>query len=139
MFQHASELAAMAGRLGRSTDLPGAAAPGAAGPPARPTIRAGLRDRDPAGCRDDGTRSTGTGRRTHRAQDGYKFDHTPDGEIVGVAVDTFSAFNELIRADPPESNAGAHQNHRRNGSWSAGLTRRPLNAFVDGTVITIEQ
>lgn len=130
MFQNASDLAAMAEALSRSTDyrvlrrlVP------------RPTSMPPSGQETKIGILLD-TETTGLDHSTHEIIElgMVKFDYTPDGRIVGVR-DTFSAFNEPSAPIPPEVTAltaitdGIVAGHR--------IDEAAVNAFVEGAVITI--
>jgi DNA polymerase-3 subunit epsilon len=130
MFQNASDLAAMAEALSRSTDyrvlrrlVP------------RPTSMPPSGQETKIGILLD-TETTGLDHSTHEIIElgMVKFDYTPDGRIVGVR-DTFSAFNEPSAPIPPEVTAltaitdGMVAGHR--------IDEAAVNAFVEGAVITI--
>ncbi|MGY3356292.1 DNA polymerase-3 subunit epsilon [Bradyrhizobium sp. GM0.4] len=130
MFQNASELAAMAEALGRSTDyrvlrrlVP------------RPIFTPTIGQETRVGILLD-TETTGLDHRKDEIIElgMVKFDYTPEGRIVGVR-DTFSAFNEPSEPIPPEVTAltgitdDMVAGHR--------IDETSVNAFVDGAVITI--
>jgi DNA polymerase-3 subunit epsilon len=130
MFQNASDLAAMAEALSRSTDyrvlrrlVP------------RPTSMPPSGQETKIGILLD-TETTGLDHSTHEIIElgMVKFDYTPDGRIVGVR-DTFSALNEPSAPIPPEVTAltaitdGMVAGHR--------IDEAAVNAFVEGAVITI--
>jgi DNA polymerase III subunit epsilon len=130
MFQNASDLAAMAEALSRSTDyrvlrrlVP------------RPTSMPPSGQETKIGILLD-TETTGLDHSTHEIIElgMVKFDYTPDGRIVGVR-DTFSAFNEPSAPIPPEVTAltaitdGMVAGHR--------IDEAAVNAFAEGAVITI--
>ncbi|MCK1352445.1 3'-5' exonuclease [Bradyrhizobium sp. CW7] len=130
MFQNASDLAAMAEALSRSTDyrvlrrlVP------------RPTSMPPSGQETKIGILLD-TETTGLDHSTHEIIElgMVKFDYTPDGRIVGVR-DTFSALNEPSAPIPPEVTAltaitdGMVAGHR--------IDETAVNAFVEGAVITI--
>jgi DNA polymerase-3 subunit epsilon len=130
MFQNASDLAAMAEALSRSTDyrvlrrlVP------------RPTSMPASGRETKIGILLD-TETTGLDHSTHEIIElgMVKFDYAPDGRVVGVR-DTFSAFNEPSAPIPPEVTAltgitdEVAAGHR--------IDEAAVNAFVEGAVITI--
>ncbi|MBR1002439.1 MULTISPECIES: 3'-5' exonuclease [Bradyrhizobium] len=130
MFQNASELAAMAEALGRSTDyrvlrrlVPR--------PISTPTIGQETR----VGILLD-TETTGLDHRTDELIElgMVKFDYTPDGRIAGVR-DTFSAFNEPSVPIPAEITALTGITDEMVAGHR--IDDAAVSAFVDGSVITI--
>lgn len=130
MFQNASDLAAMAEALSRSTDyrvlrrlVP------------RPTSMPPSGQETKIGILLD-TETRGLDHSAHEVIElgMLKFDYTPDGRIVGLR-DTFSAFNEPSTPIPPEVTAltgitdDMLAGHR--------IEEAAVNAFVEGAVITI--
>ncbi|MCK1536158.1 MULTISPECIES: 3'-5' exonuclease [unclassified Bradyrhizobium] len=130
MFQNASDLAAMAEALSRSTDyrvLRRLVPRPTSMPPSGQETKIGILLN---------TETTGLGHSTHEIIElgMVKFDYTPDGRIVGVR-DTFSAFNEPSAPIPPEVTAltaitdGMVAGHR--------IDEAAVNTFAEGAVITI--
>jgi DNA polymerase III subunit epsilon len=130
MFQNASDLAAMAEALSRSTDyrvlrrlVP------------RPTSVPASGQETKVGILLD-TETTGLDHSKHEIIElgMVKFDYTPDGRIVGVR-DTFSAFNEPSAPIPPEVTALTSITDEMVAGHRIDAT--DVTAFVDGAVIVI--
>jgi DNA polymerase III subunit epsilon len=130
MFQNASDLAAMAEALSRSTDyrvlrrlVP---RPTSMPPSGRETKIGILLDTETTGLDH---------RRDELIELGMvKFDYTPDGRIIGVR-DTFSAFNEPSEPIPAEITALTGITDEMVAGHK--IEEAAVNAFVEGAVITI--
>jgi DNA polymerase III subunit epsilon len=130
MFQDASDLAAMAEALSRSTDYRVLRRL----VPRTPSAPADGRDTKVAILLD--TETTGLDHRKDELIElgMVKFDYSADGRIVGVR-DTFTAFNEPLSPIPPDVTALTGITDEMVAGHR--IDEAAVNAFVDGAVITI--